>query len=147
MTLIFAGAVALVWLVIVLTNAPVKGLFIFSRNSALVTMALKSESEINNPELEKMLELFIQHKAYREAIRVHYLLMLKQMNDLNLIIWDKQKTNRDYQKELRNHELLLQFNNLTHHYEYSWYGHFMVDDLLFQSINQQFSEFKRATVQ
>ena len=142
--LILAGAAALVWLILILTNTPVKGLFLFSKNSALVSITLKSDSDINNPDLENMLVLYVQHKAYREAIRTSYLLILKQLHDNNLIVWNKNKTNRDYQYELRNHVLLAQFKSLTHHYEYSWYGHFTVDEALFESINSQFTDFKRA---
>lgn len=142
--LIVAGAAALIWLVIIITNTPVKGLFYFSKNSALVSIPLKTESDINNPELESMLALFVKHKAYREAVRVRYLLMLKQLHENKVINWNNHKTNRDYQREMGNHPLLQQFRDLTYHYEYSWYGHFMVDDALFENISQQYSDFKKA---
>ena len=69
--LIVAGAAALIWLVIIITNTPVKGLFYFSKNSALVSIPLKAESDINNPELESMLNLFVKHKAFRHAQHLH----------------------------------------------------------------------------
>lgn len=139
-----AGAAALIWLVIIITNTPVKGLFYFSKNSALVSIPLKAESDINNPELETMLALYIKHKAYREAVRIRYLLMLKQLHNNKIINWNNHKTNRDYQREMGNHRLLQQFRDLTYHYEYSWYGHFMVDDTLFENISQQYSDFNKA---
>ncbi|MBP8789887.1 MAG: DUF4129 domain-containing protein [Breznakibacter sp.] len=142
--LIVAGAAALIWLVIIITNTPVKGLFYFSKNSALVSIPLKAESDINNPELESMLALLVKHKAYREAVRIRYLLMLKQLHENRIINWNNHKTNRDYQREMGNHPLLQQFRELTYHYEYSWYGHFMVDDALFENISQQYSDFKKA---
>lgn len=144
--LIVAGAAALIWIIIIVTNTPVKGLFYFSKNSKLVSIPLKAESDINNPELEQMLELFVKHKAYRDAIRINYLLMLKQLHDKQLINWTNHKTNRDYIREMAKHNLLKEFKELTFHFEYSWYGHFDVDMNQFQNISQLFTNFKMALI-
>ena len=58
--------------------------------------------EIDNPDeftrsdLDKYLEKALKEKNYRLAIRIHFLMIIKLLQDKELIKWKKEKTNFDY---------------------------------------------------
>jgi len=88
--------------------------------------------------LDEKLNKAIQDKNFREAIRFYYIKLLKELDINNLIKWQAGKTNRDYKKELRNNPIIESFISLSGIYEYSWYGHFEVDESNFQSWQSNF---------
>ncbi|HZY82671.1 MAG TPA: DUF4129 domain-containing protein [Cyclobacteriaceae bacterium] len=75
----------------------------------------------------------------RLAVRVHYLLLLKKLNEVGLIIWKKDKTNRDYLTELYGRETVYDdIRKLTLTYELVWYGERSVSNESFQRIRGDF---------
>ncbi|WP_167852068.1 DUF4129 domain-containing protein [Hymenobacter elongatus] len=59
---------------------------------------------------------------YRLAVRLGYLLVLKQLSDHTLIEWQPEKTNHDFLRELKASSLRAAFRELTQQFEYVWYG-------------------------
>ncbi len=96
------------------------------------------EEDIYQQDLDERLSTAIQSKNYREAIRFYYIKLLKELDINNLIKWEAGKTNRDYQKELSKNPIFENFINLSGIYEYSWYGHFEVDEFKFQNWQSSF---------
>lgn len=72
------------------------------------------------------LEKAIQEGAYRKAIRLHYLIVLKQLNDQNHIEWEDYKLSQDYIKEIEDAEVKREFKLLTKYFNYAWYGSYVV---------------------
>ena len=97
-----------------------------------------SEEDIYQQDLDEKLSTAIKSKDYRAAIRFYYIKLLKELDINNLIKWEAGKTNRDYQKELKNNPMIENFISLSGIFEYSWYGHFEVDENKFEEWQTNF---------
>lgn len=78
---------------------------------------------IDELDTEHLLQQALTSGDLRMAVRVQYLLLLKKLNEVGLIAWKKDKTNRDYLSELygRN-DCYENVRGLTLAYELVWYG-------------------------
>lgn len=75
----------------------------------------------------------------RLAIRLYYLGLLKKLNETGLIIWKKDKTNRDYLTELfSRNEYFDEVKTLTLSYEQIWYGEHHLTTESFEKITAGF---------
>lgn len=79
---------------------------------------------------------------YRLAVRLHYLQILKELNDAHLISWTLEKTNLAYINELTDAEQRRHFALITRQFEYVWYGEFPVNGQRFKVISNLFDGFK-----
>lgn len=70
----------------------------------------------------------VGRKDYRSAIRYSYLLVLKKLDEFEIITYDTQKTAYDYQIELQGSKYAIGFNKATYYYTYIWYGEFIIDE-------------------
>lgn len=80
---------------------------------------------------------------YKSAIRLTYIGMLLQLCDKKLLLWHKEKTNKEYLKELHNTRIKHGFRDLTRKYEIAWFGDksvFHDDYQQFTSVCQQISQ-------
>ncbi len=98
------------------------------------------EEDIHQENMDEKLRKAIRERNFRTAIRFYYLSLLKQLDANELIHWEQGKTNRDYQHELKNQSYLDDFIRLSGVYEYSWYGHFEVNEERFLRWQQGFKE-------
>lgn len=80
---------------------------------------------------------------YRLAVRLQYLRLLKVLADRNIIQYKQDKTNFDYLLQLQPTKYYAPFFRLTRHYEYSWYGHFEVQEAAYNIIKGEFNQFER----
>ncbi|CAL2085901.1 conserved hypothetical protein [Tenacibaculum sp. 190524A05c] len=101
----------------------------------------EEEENIHETDYKKLLRLAIDAKDYRKATRYYYLLLLKKMNEKELITYDKDKTNSEYVFDLQKLELRKQFSYLLYIYDYVWYGEFKVDELNFKTIENEYESF------
>jgi hypothetical protein len=81
-----------------------------------------SPAEIPLSEFERALRGFVQNGQYREAVRIMFLQLLKQLIQEGRIIWHKDKTNHTYLNELNSTERYHDFVWASRVYEYVWYG-------------------------
>lgn len=92
--------------------------------------------------LETDLERFLREaKASANwplAIRLYFLLIIKQLSDNGTIRWAKEKTNRDYLRETNTHPLGADFRNITRQYERIWYGNQGLDSEAFVALEPDF---------
>jgi len=77
---------------------------------------------------------------YRLAVRLLYLRLLKILTDREIIRYKSDLTNFDYLMQLQPSKYYGHFFRLTRHYEYSWYGHFDVDDNKYRVIKTDFDQ-------
>lgn len=74
-------------------------------------------------DLQALLEQAINDEDYRRAVRIHFLQLLKQLDQAQLIVWTKDKTNKEYLNELLSEDVIYQpVRRLTLAYELIWYG-------------------------
>ena len=102
---------------------------------------MASVSNDNNTIFDTLLTNAINNGNYRLATRFHYLSLLKKLSQKELIKYDKDKTNTEYQFELKNKELRAKFSYLAYIYDYVWYGEFPVDQLKFGVIENKYKSF------
>ncbi len=85
-------------------------------------------------------------KKFRFAIRLHFLECLKLLDTNELLVWELQKTNRDYLQELSKHSLYLKFDELVTIFDYVWYGEFIPTEEQYKKISQQFLLVKKSLI-
>lgn len=95
--------------------------------------------EINFPE---SIATFERTKDYRSAVRYQFLFILKKLSDRKLILWNPEKTNKDYVSELKAPHLKNEFSNLSYIFDYVWYGEFSIDEQSYAKFKEQYQSFK-----
>lgn len=116
---------------------------VFYGKSASVAIDFKEfDEDIHNLNFEQLISDAIVKKDYRKAIRLHFLKLLKELTDKNLITWQIDKTNNDYSIELSKSQFSSKFKELSLMYEYIWYGDFPLDESNFKTSIAKFKEFK-----
>lgn len=94
-------------------------------------------------DLQKMLTEYIEHREFENAAKILYQITLKKLKQQNLIVWKQDKTNHEYERELRNHETASAFRSLTRYYEYVEFGKFYLGQKEFDSMHSIFREFEQ----
>ena len=109
-------------------------------NKSIVTFG-SDEELIKREDLDNLLKDAIDSEEYRIAVRFYYLLILKKLTASNLIVWQQEKTNEDYIKEIKETVLQSKFSESTRVYDFVWYGDFDINktdfinaELIFKSI-------------
>jgi hypothetical protein len=77
---------------------------------------------IHETDLERFLREALAASNWPLAVRLYFLQTIKQLSEKGVIVWSKEKTNRDYLREMRSHRLGMQFRDATRQYERVWYG-------------------------
>ena len=101
---------------------------------------------LQNPEktdIDEAISKSIEKGAYREAIRLLYLRVLKVLNSNNIISWSRDKTNSDYIKELKDDKMQEKFKFISFLFEYICYGEFMISKNRFEGMHESFNQFYR----
>ena len=104
--------------------------------------------EIDDPDhyeksdLERFLKDALESANYRLAIRVQFLMVIKLLQDRELIAWKKEKTNTDYLLELRQQEFKNAFKYLVKVFERIWYANYDIDRLFYESLSEKFEYLK-----
>lgn len=104
------------------------------------------DENIHEMDFNALIEEAIQQELYRKAVRLLYLHTLKELADKHYIVWRREKTNREYVRELTATDMRKTFEQLTLLFEYIWYGDFPVDRLLFEQSRTLFANFSRMVV-
>jgi len=119
------------------------GFWKFGKISKKTTEKLVHEDHenIDETDFDALLNKAIQDGNYRLATRYYYLASLKKLSQKELIKYDKDKTNTEYQFELQNKELRTKFSYLAYIYDYVWYGEFPVDQVKFSVIENKYKSF------
>lgn len=96
------------------------------------------DAYIHETDLERFLREALQAGHYSLAIRLYYLMVIKALSEKGNIRWSREKTNRDYLREMRSHHLGNTFRELTREYERVWYGNQAPDARHFESLQSDF---------
>lgn len=136
--LVLAGILILIALLRLL-DIPVSGLFVMSRKNEDSTLRFNEEEEDYSPsQLKEMLRLFRDNGAYREAVRVMFLLYLRELQERGLITIRRFKTNRDYYREINSQKEKEKFRKRMRLFDIIWYGHAELSSVQFHEIEIAF---------
>jgi len=109
-----------------------------SRNAKQATPQVEEEIITHESDFDNLILLALHDNNYRQAIRYQYLRTLHKLADKHLIELAKDKTNFQYVHEIANPVYKNDFASLTLHYEYIWYGEFMIDKNAYQKLEMNF---------
>jgi hypothetical protein len=89
-------------------------------------------------ELSIYLTRAIASSDFRLAVRIQYLMIIRQMADAGWITVKREKTNFDYLRELKNRNEHQAFKDVTLSYEFIWYGDVSVSQNEYSVMTQSF---------
>lgn len=106
--------------------------------------ALPEELEVlpEESDLDRLLRHYRDNAEWRMATRILFLALLRQLEEKEWIIWKKDKTNRDYLREVRTKGMFADFREMTLVYELVWYGETPLSSSQFQKVDQLFNQLK-----
>ncbi len=111
-----------------------------SRDGVEITLD-NIEDYLHETDLEKFLRLALADGNYAQAVRLYYLQVIKDLSARNDIRWAREKTNRDYLRDMRQHRLGADFRQLTFIFERVWYGNIQLRETEFRNIEPDFKRF------
>ncbi|WP_418499845.1 hypothetical protein [Flagellimonas sp.] len=119
------GILVIYLLVRVLINEKFSSIFTQKARS-IIDLDL-SEQHIENIDLDSLMEEALKNGDYRLAVRYQFLKILKLLSQKNIIDWHFEKTNVDYEREIAQTQLQLEFKKASYLYENIWYGEQPID--------------------
>ena len=95
---------------------------------------------IREVDFNSMISEAVSNKDYRSAIRYYYLLLLKKLDQFEVIDYDAQKTSFDYQLEVEGSKYASGFSKATYYYTYIWYGEFSIDEVEYEQTSSVYEK-------
>ncbi|NBC16638.1 MAG: DUF4129 domain-containing protein [Bacteroidetes bacterium] len=114
-------AVALVYAVTRLLRLDMGALFTRRSTPSAVSFEM-TEGELERIDFDERIAEAEARGDLREAVRWHYLHVLRHLAADDLITWAIDKTNHEYERELPDGALRQRFAALTRQFETAWYG-------------------------
>jgi len=96
------------------------------------------EAYLHETDLERFLREALARGDFPQALRIYYLQVIKSLSESGLILWSREKTNRDYLREMRTNPLSLDFQHVTHTFERVWYGNTALNQEEFTQLEPAF---------
>lgn len=106
-----------------------EGKWFFQRKNEVIEIDVNDlEQLIQYADFEKMIAQTEAKGDTRQSIRLYYLWLLRTLKEKKHIEWNQQKTNADYQNEIKSEAVKEKFSYLSYLYNYIWYGEFSISD-------------------
>ncbi|MCP4054376.1 DUF4129 domain-containing protein [Mesoflavibacter sp. CH_XMU1422-2] len=119
-----------------------EGTWVFGKSSDKKIIPVTDlENNIHQTNFKALISEAESNNNYRLAIRYYYLWLLKGLSEKEIIDYDPEKTNSDYQYEIKTPEISEQFAYTSYLYNYIWYGEFNVDQTQFDKAKRAFTNF------
>ena len=100
------------------------------------------EEELDRRDVDPYLVKAETTEQYALAVRLQYLALLKKLHEQGLIRWKKNRTNRYYLNEMRDHPTYTGFRDLTLTFERVWYGNYTPDAEEYRRIKSGFTAYR-----
>jgi len=98
------------------------------------------EQNIHTTDFQRLIHESEKNGEQRLTIRYYYLWLLKLFSENEIIEWDIEKTNSDYQNEIQDTAMKTDFSYLSYLYDYIWYGEFDIDQPTFDKAKTAFDK-------
>jgi hypothetical protein len=130
---------AFTFFILRLLNVPIVSFISFSRSERSAEMFDGMPADLSSDTvLEDLLTLYRNNGAYREAVRILYLIYLKRLDRKGIIRLREFKTNREYAREIRDALMRDKFSSLVKMYDYVWFGQFNPKEEQYKKIEMAF---------
>ena len=132
----------IIFAIIKLTKINATG--ILGRKSKKTDLTYRIDDEnVRGSEFDELMAKALDSKNYRLAVRYLYLKTLQQLDLLQLIVWNPNKTNRSYVNELTNKSLAPSFSEKIFLFELIWYGEYQIKESDFVQVQHAFELFNQ----
>ncbi|MBO0324007.1 DUF4129 domain-containing protein [Muricauda sp. CAU 1633] len=131
------GALVIYLLVRVFINEKFNA--IFSKKAKSIVDIDLSERHIESIDLDALMNDALKIKDYRLAVRYQFLKILKLLSQKSIIDWHFEKTNVDYQREIKEGNLQTEFKKASYLYENIWYGEQPIDETGYTKTSSRFT--------
>ena len=122
--ILILGGLLVFYLLLRLLDVPVSGLFVLSRHKTDSPLSFGDEThEYPIVKLQEMLKMFRTNHAWREAVRVMFLLYLRELQNKGEITIKPFKTNLEYYREISDAQDKEMFRKRKRLFDVVWYGH------------------------
>lgn len=108
-----------------------------ARDGAEITLD-NLDAYIHETDLDRFLREALAQRNYPLAVRIYFLQIIKDLSQKGAIRWSKEKTNRDYLREMYGHTLAQPFREATRAFEYTWYGNTPLSETEFKRLEPAF---------
>ncbi len=99
------------------------------------------EQNLSITDFGKLTKEAENNNEYRLAVRYYYLWLLKKLTLAEIIEYDVEKTNSDYQNEITITKIKDDFSYTSYLYNYIWYGEFDVNQKQYDKAKNAFTNF------
>jgi len=113
---------------------------IFSKKATSFITPNLSEVHIDHIDLDTLLGDAVAQKNYRSAIRYQYLIVLRTLSGKQIITWQYEKTNQDYEREISVPRIKGLFKEVSYLYDHIWYGEQDIDEPKYRAAQEKFSQ-------
>jgi hypothetical protein len=119
-----------------------QGKWMQTKDNVAVALDLENtEQLIQEADFKQLIAEMEQAENSRQAIRLYYLWLLKELQLARKIKFQPEKTNADYTFEISDSKLREQFTYLSYLYNYIWYGEFSINQTEYLSAKAAFETF------
>lgn len=121
--------------------------YFFLKNIRLNQVKGTRYDEHWNPEvvaisdLERRLQRSLKKENYREAIRVLFTMILKELIRLKQIKWARERTNIDYLNDIKLQKWKGAFSKCVYLFDVVWYGEYILDKTKYDALSITLTEF------
>ena len=98
------------------------------------------EDRLEDTDLKDFIQKALTEGNYKLAIRLYYLSVLQSLSLGKNIKWSKDKTNKDYLRELKDSPFKAAFRNVTSIFERAWYGDRSISKDEFDDVAPEFKD-------
>ncbi|MFT5916152.1 MAG: hypothetical protein ACI81T_002656 [Bacteroidia bacterium] len=138
---ILCGAI-IIYVVLKLAGIDARGVF-YGKSAKKKIQSDILEEDIHEIDFNTRIAQAVESQNFREAIRLHYLKNLKILSDQNLIDWKINKTNHDYEVEIRDDSIKTPFSRITYLYDNICYGDYPIDSESYSRFVEDFEVFDK----
>lgn len=133
-------AIGLLMLFMLITKTKIYKLFYTDKE---VSVSNYSEVDLLDEtyDFEKEINLFLLQQNFRFAIRLLHLKTLKELEINEVINYSRDKTNREYAKEISDYNMRNTFYMVTAIYNRVWYGNYTLTRKEYESFASHFNKF------
>lgn len=101
-----------------------------------------SEDDIREMDLGELIAEAERACDLRRAIRLHYLLVLRQLVDREILSWHPHFTDQDYMAQIKDPVLRSRFAHVALIFQWVWYGNAEVAPAKYEDLRRPFIEFE-----
>ncbi|NND08831.1 MAG: DUF4129 domain-containing protein [Saprospiraceae bacterium] len=97
--------------------------------------------DVHDIAADRLYEQALLDGDFRLALRMRFIKVMQLLNGRSMIDWKPEKTNRQYVLEMRGNPLGRLFREITHIYEWVWYGNTALNQEDFERYDRPFVHF------